>query len=348
MVKKNFYEMVDGQAATGRVITGIVANVVTHPDKQFILTNVEGDAFVLKAEKDDEVIKITEKNALIAKYVMNPNPKPVPEVKYENGKFIFANGRTVLTGDLAITGIVATLPGIIIVGIDKGVEDVVELLAYDVQTDRFFDIDSDKKYVAKDSFSLTVGQNAFVVSNFTFNSDSDEETSGHAFITAIRMAYDELEVGVAHEFEQQIESIFAVKNGAMALRLKSADDELSQRLLVFEKPEFIYFCPIEIKIPQKSDENPFIAFGGKYNDIIVVLGKNYFIMKSNSSDFVIEDDNIVEIIKDGGYSTFANLATYQNDNGQKVVEVALANADNKVLIIRKTSTDRGDFYEVVD
>ncbi len=92
-------------------------------------------------DENAPAVTITEKNCALFRYVTNPNAKKVPEVEIIDAGTISVNGKTVKTGNIAVTEVLARGNGTVFFLADAK-EDAVPgkeklLVLYDVDKDRF-------------------------------------------------------------------------------------------------------------------------------------------------------------------------------------------------------------------
>lgn len=153
-MKKNIVSMVTGQASTGREVLGLVAENKVNDNKRYQLTDFNlalGEAVFTEILSENapegtvpDVIKINKNNAETMRYIVNPNPKPIPEatlLQDENGKkFLSIEGRKIPLGKIpAIRVIGGVKGGKVLLATEPEFGDGVDVKVYDVQTDTFLE-----------------------------------------------------------------------------------------------------------------------------------------------------------------------------------------------------------------
>lgn len=140
----NTVTMILDQAKKGREVIGTVVSVV--PDnKLFEVTKVDKENKVLTlteqleegSKETPETVVLTQKNAHIGHYVKNPNDRPVPDAILSNGAMIINNELTVNIGTLDIVRILGGVKGNVLLLIAASDGKTLDLVAYNVQADKF-------------------------------------------------------------------------------------------------------------------------------------------------------------------------------------------------------------------
>jgi hypothetical protein len=111
--------------------------------KEYVVTDVAEDGKitlteVLPEDADPSTIgdeiEITEANAPAFRFLEDPNPVPVPTAAVADGE-LTVDGEQVVLGNIKVTGVLATLPGVVILSNQE--ENGTDIIAYNVRDDRF-------------------------------------------------------------------------------------------------------------------------------------------------------------------------------------------------------------------
>lgn len=150
MKTQTIVTMVKGQMATGREVIGLIAENKVKDNVRYSLTKVDAEAgeftFTEVLAEDDpdgkvaDVVVITADNADTMRYIMNPNEKPVPEatIVEENGKkYLKINDTNIFLGTIDALAVVGGNKGEVFIAVPSKKEDRVDLMKYEVQTDKF-------------------------------------------------------------------------------------------------------------------------------------------------------------------------------------------------------------------
>ncbi len=179
-MKNGFVALVKSQAETGREVIGTIAKVI--PDNErFQIKAIDNEAGTITLEQvlpegsEDEpkVITITESNQVVAHYVCNPNERPAPEaeIQEENGKKFLVldpgstNEKAVFMGSIKGLKVLGGLEGQVVFTVEGTDETNVGLMGYDVQLDKFYDINADEPF-DKGIFFVSIDKDhTYVVEN---------------------------------------------------------------------------------------------------------------------------------------------------------------------------------------
>ena len=350
--------MVNAQAATGREIIGIEARVVVYPNALFTITELKGDKIILTeqlpedSEDEPKVVTVTEKNALVAKYVRNPNTKPEPDAQIVNGKLtLVADGTIIDFGTLPIVDVLATAPGKIYLTADDNVADnIVTVMEYDVQSDTFTNLGI---VLSDEAETVVVDDNKYVISNIIEKAKIDDGQGGQVTVDVAKECKVVLvsENGIYDSFlvtDSPIESVIPVSGGSIALRtdLMTGEDGY---LIDAPSPMVRTFDDHGSLVARtliKVGADPIIALGGKYDDVLTIVGNNYVIIKTNRGYIEVTDAAVVKAMNDG-YTIFANIVGSTNDKDQQVTTITYANEDCDVITFIITDSDRGQLVALV-
>ncbi len=132
------------QKATGREVIGTVCKMSNGKLYELTEIDVEKEVLTFTEQLDEDskatpdVVKVTKDNAAVAHYKKNPNDKPAPEGKFENG-VLTVNGKEVKTGTLPVVGVIGGVIGNVLVAMKakSGADNRIDIFAYDVQFDKF-------------------------------------------------------------------------------------------------------------------------------------------------------------------------------------------------------------------
>jgi hypothetical protein len=140
----NTVTMILDQAKKGREVIGTVVSVV--PDnKLFEVTKVdkENKALTLTEQLEEgcketpETVVLTQENAHIGHYVKNPNDRPVPDAIISDGAMKINDKLTVNIGTLDIFKVLGGVKGNVLLLIAASDGETLDLVAYNVQADKF-------------------------------------------------------------------------------------------------------------------------------------------------------------------------------------------------------------------
>ena len=152
MKTQNIVTMTMGQVATGREVIGLIAENKVKDNTRYAITAMDAEAGEITFTEilsDDapegtvaDVVVITAENADVMRYIMNPNEKPVPEaeiVEEKGKKYLRINDTNIFLGTIDALRVVGGNKGEVFIAVPSKQEDRVDLMRYEVQTDKFSD-----------------------------------------------------------------------------------------------------------------------------------------------------------------------------------------------------------------
>lgn len=364
MKKLNFIEMIMAQVAAGREVVGTIAfNKVDKKSYVVDSNDTKKQTVTLKeqtpidADEDFEPaeIKVDSKNAVVLHYVENPNPKAAIDAKID-GKNLVIGDQKISMGTLPIKEAVLTGSGKVVLAATTDNADQVNLYIYDVQADKFDDLDiqiqADYNVVDIDDTTKAIITNKIgeielkydngvptgetvkvavdcqVIPVFVGNRDLTVATYAaltfDAPIDAINV-YDDV-VGIVSSMKTNV-------NGY----LEAADQNM---IRVFKKD-----LSEKLNSYLVDDPNADITIGGQYNAVTTVFDKNAILIRNNRGLVVVNDAAVVKKMK--GFKHFIEVTGAKSDRDENVTTWTYANDDLKVQSFTQAVTDRGIIFTLV-
>ena len=364
MKKLNFVEMIMAQVAAGREVVGTIAfNKVDK--KNYIIDSVDTkkNAIILKeqapidADEDFEPaeIKVDAKNAVVLHYVNNPNPKAAIVAKVD-GKNLIIGDQKISMGTLPIKEVVTTGAGKIVLAATTDNTDQVNLYIYDVQADKFDDLDiqiqadydivdiddATKAIITnklgeielKDDNGVPTGEtvkvavDCQVIPVFVGNRDLTVATYAaltfDAPIDAINV-YDDV-VGIVSSMKTNVNGYLEAADQSMIRVFKKNLSEKLNSYLV-------------------DDPNADVTIGGQYDAVTTVFDKKVILIRNNRGLVVVNDAAVVKKMK--GFKHFIEVTGTKSDRDENVTTWTYANDDLKVQSFTQAVTDRGIIFTLV-
>ena len=392
----NFYQMVMGQVVTGREVVGTKCQLKTADNAEYQVTKVnvtDGYIEITEILPEDvadaavaKVVKITEKNAIVVRYVMNPNPKPTPEaaLKEENGKkYLVIGDNKVFLGKITAEKVVAGFTGEVILGVknDKD-EKFMNLLRYDVQFDKF---DAETfATVSKAAEVVVIDGKTYIIDNIIedvpqFDADGKPvldannnqvikrrvvdvalyEYRGKGYLRRLVTEngcnddeYDEDDYYDSIIFEVPIKSMRLIEQGQRKdIAIVTTDEVDSDGYLAESKQATITLLRAgdyaKVGTFYVNDPDAKIYLGGSFSKRPVVTVKD-------ADQILIRDDHGLKVVDDiavvaamEGYNYFCATEVKKDEDDNNVVIFTYANVAMEVKSFKMTNTDRGLLFDII-
>lgn len=377
MKNANVVSMIMEQAKTGREVIGTTVSVV--PDNKIYkvtaIDKTEGTVTVTEVLDEEseavaDVVVLSNKNARIAHYINNPNEKPVPDVKLseQNGKCIltFENGRTVNCGQIKVLKVLGGVKGnVLLVTENAGQDNVVDLMIYNVQNDKFEILESEftvpssdirmislsgglnllvdtliRDVEEKDSNGNVVGtykelvfNNAYTV-NDSYGVSLDEVYDGFPLISKADVVEqagrkDLVIVTTAAETNGKLE---ALSNAQINLyRINSANE-------VCELVETYDVASVDAKV--------YLGGASGTAPVITVRDDNKVYITTGHGTIVVDEPAIVTKMADEGYNYFDGVYSYTDEDGNAGARWYYSNNKREEFSFTSVETDRGTLFNL--
>lgn len=364
MKKLNFVEMIMAQVAAGREVVGTIAfNKVDK--KNYIIDSVDTKkkVIVLKEQAPFDAaddfepaeIEVDNKNAVVLHYVENPNPKAAIIAKVD-GKNLVIGDQKISMGTLPIKEVVLTGAGVVVLAATTDNADQVNLYVYDVQTDKFDDLDvqiqADYDVVDIDDTTKAIITNK--LGEIELKDDNGVPTGetvkvavdcqvipvfigdkGLTIATYAALTFD-APIDAINVYDDVVGIVSSMKTNVNGY-LESADQNM---IRVFTKN-----LSEKINSYLVEDPNADITFGGQYDSVTTVFDKNVILIRNNRGLVIVNDAAVVKKMK--GFKHFVNVSGTKSDRDENVTTWTYANDDLKVQSFTQAVTDRGIIFTLV-
>ncbi len=377
MKNANVVSMIMEQAKTGREVIGTTVSVV--PDNKIYkvtaIDKTEGTVTVTEVLDEEseavaDVVVLSNKNARIAHYINNPNEKPVPDVKLseQNGKCIltFEDGRAINCGQIKVLKVLGGVKGnVLLVTENAGQDNVVDLMIYNVQNDKFEILESEftvpssdirmislsgglnllvdtliRDVEEKDSNGNVIGtykelvfNNAYTV-NDSYGVSLDEVYDGFPLISNADVVEqagrkDLVIVTTAAETNGKLE---ALSNAQINLyRINSANE-------VCELVETYDVASVDTKV--------YLGGASGTAPVITVRDDNKIYITTGHGTIVVDEPTIVTKMANEGYNYFDGVYSYVDEDGNTGARWYYSNNKREEFSFTSVETDRGTLFNL--
>lgn len=363
-MNKNFYEMVMDQAKIGRKVEGTIAfNKVDK--KNYVIDSVDEkkQTIILKEQEPIPVpedfepaeIEVDTTNAVVLHYITNPNPKTAVDAKVDD-KHLIIGEKKIFMGTLPIKEVVLTGAGQVILAATTDTADQVELFNYDIQLDKFTDLNiqvqADYKVVDVDDTTKAIITNK--LGEIELKDDKGMST-GEIVKIAVDCQVIPVYVGLreliiatynALSFDAPIDTVNVYDDcvGIISTQktndkgyLESADQAM---IRLFKKN-------LEEKLGSYfvNDPDATVTIGGQNNAVTTVFDKDIILIKNHRGLVVVNDETVVAKMRN--FKFFVNVSGGKLENGENVTTWTYANNDLKVMSFTQAVTDRGILFSLI-
>lgn len=356
MQKLNFYEMVIGQNAMDREVIGTRATLVTDQNT-YEVTDVKAGKLIMTEVVNDgkaepNVVEITADNGIVMKYQYNPNPKVKVDATFEDGNLKFGNF-VISCGTLPITGVLASVPGLIFLKAEVADTDKIGVYIYEPQFDRFTEVQGT---LSKDAYAVELESGTYVVSNLVkevalidaFGVPTGETKEVLVEARLIRATECGLQVYSELVFDSPIASVIDADRHNVAVITNQMTDENGFLAPAEKNLVRVYSYDLESRLCKlyTTSMDARVYFGGPCSAVITCFdGNDAIIIKHHEKVTIVTDKNVVAEMK--GYVAFAAFFETKSDKDEDVAVWTYTNDKLEVKSFSVTTTDRGDFFAIV-
>ena len=379
MKNANVVSMIMEQAKTGREVIGTTVSVV--PDNKIYkvtaIDKTEGTVTVTEVLDEEseavaDVVVLSNKNARIAHYINNPNEKPVPDVKLseQKGKNIltFEDGRTINCGQIKVLKVLGGVKGnVLLVTKNANQDDVVDLMVYNVQNDKF-EILEDRFTVPSSDIrmiSLSGGLNLLV--DTLIRDVEEKDSNGNVVGTYKELVFNNVytvndSYGVSLD-EVYSESGFPLISNADVVEQAGRKDLVIVTTVAEENGKLEALSNAQVNLYRINSANAICELVGTYDvssvdakvylggasgsaPVITVRDKNKVFITTSHGTLIVDEPAIVTKMADEGYNYFDGVYSYTDEDGNAGARWYYSNNKREEFSFTSVETDRGTLFNL--